>query len=429
MARHSRLDTSIRHGAGLKQISDLNDAWISTHDREVRLMVPAFDIANPEFSIVIPALNEKLTIGPFVDWCHEGLRRAGVRGEILIVDSSTDDTAQIAISKGARVLKTPRRGLGRAYIDALPFIRGKYVLMGDADCTYDFRDIEPFIEGFQNGHEFVMGSRFSGSIEAGSMPPHHRYFGTPLTTWVLNFLYASAFSDIHCGMRGITRAALQNMSLQSQSWEYASEMVLKSVRMNLRTTEVPVHFLKDREGRLSHHKRSGWLSPWAVGWTSLKTMFIYGTDYFLVRPGLLLLLAGLLLTLPLAPGPMTIGTWTLSLNWMLLGLTLSVLGLHGFFLGSLARIFFDYSGDATRRLLTLFSYTRSVAVSAAAGACGAVLTIPLVRECLHSRNALPIENFSSTHLAVAGLLFLVAGLMNFTFTLAIHAAAVFVRPK
>jgi glycosyltransferase involved in cell wall biosynthesis len=423
------MDTSKRHGAGVKQISDLNEARISTNDREVRLMVPAFDVANPEFSIVIPALDEVLTIGPFVEWCQEGLRRAGVRGEILIIDSSTDGTAQIAISKGARVLQTPRRGLGRAYIDALPFVRGKYVLMGDADCTYDFRDIGTFIESLRNGHEFVMGSRFRGSIEPGSMPPHHRYFGTPLTTWILNFLFASGFSDIHCGMRGITRGALENMSLQSQSWEYASEMVLKSVHMKLRTTEVPVHFLKDREGRLSHHKRSGWLSPWAVGWTSLKTMFIYGTDFFLVRPGLLLLGAGLLLTLPLALGPMTIGPMTLSLNWMLLGLTLSVLGLHGFYVGSLARIFFDYSGEATRRLLTVFSYTRSVALSAGASIAGAAMAVPLIRDYLHSGNPMTNEIRSSTYLAVAGLLLLVVGFMNFTFTLALHAAAAIVRRK
>jgi hypothetical protein len=124
--------------------------------------------------------------------------------------------------------------------------------MGDADCTYDFRNIEPFMESFRNGYEYVMGSRFRGVIEPGSMPLHHQYFGTPLTTWILNLLFASRFSDIHCGMRGITRAALLRMSLQSQSWEYASEMVLKSVRMNLPTAEVPVHFLKDREGRFSH---------------------------------------------------------------------------------------------------------------------------------------------------------------------------------
>ncbi len=224
-------------------------------DGELQLLVPAQDVADPELSIVIPALNEELTIAQFVDWCMEGLRQANVKGEILIIDSSTDSTPEIAVAKGARVLKAPKRGLGRAYIDALPYIRGRYVLMGDADCTYDFRILGPFMEKFHEGHEYVMGSRFRGYIEPGSMPPLHQYFGTPITTWLLNFLYSSHFSDIHCGMRGITRDALYRMDLQSQSWEYASEMVLKSVRMELRTAEVPVRFLKDQEGRFSHHKR------------------------------------------------------------------------------------------------------------------------------------------------------------------------------
>src|SRR5215470_5164688 len=258
-------------------------------DTDLLLLIPDNDVVDPELSIVIPALNEQLTIKLFVDWCHEGLRRANTRGEILIVDSSTDATADIALSRGARVLKSPKRGLGRAYIDALPFIRGRYVLMGDADCTYDFRDIEPFMERLRSGHEYVMGSRFRGYIEAGSMPPLHQYLGTPVTTWILNLLYSSRFSDIHCGMRGVTLAALRKMDLQSQSWEYASEMVLKSVRMQLRTTEVPVHFLKDQEGRFSHHKRAGWFSPWHAAWINLKAMFVYGADFFLFRPGLLLL--------------------------------------------------------------------------------------------------------------------------------------------
>ena len=234
-----------------KQVAELEPA-------DVELFVPHDDVADPEVSIVIPALNEELTIGRFVDWCRQGLREANVRGEIIIVDSSSDRTAEIALSRGARVLKTPKRGLGRAYIDALPFIRGEYVLMGDADCTYDFRELRSFMERFRSGYEYVMGSRFQGYIEPGSMPPLHRYLGTPVTTWILNFLYRSRFSDIHCGMRGITLDALRKMDLQSQSWEYASEMVLKSVRMELRTAEVPVRFLKDAQGRLSHHKRSGW---------------------------------------------------------------------------------------------------------------------------------------------------------------------------
>ena len=149
-----------------------------TANGDVRLLTPAQDVAEPELSIVIPALNEELTIGRFVDWCMEGLRRANVRGEVLIVDSSTDSTAKIAVGKGARVLKVPKRGLGRAYIDAIPYIRGEYVLMGDADCTYDFRNLQPFMQSFHSGHEYVMGSRFRGYIEPGfrrTRPPYRRH--------------------------------------------------------------------------------------------------------------------------------------------------------------------------------------------------------------------------------------------------------------
>ena len=224
---------------------------------------------------------------------NEGLEQAGIAGEILIVDSSADRTAEIALERGARVLKTPKRGLGRAYIDALPFVRGRYIVMGDADCTYDFRLLAPFVERFHDGYEFVMGSRWRGTIEPGSMPALHRYLGTPVTTWILNSVFGSRFSDIHCGMRGITRDALERMDLHSESWEYASEMTLKSVQMELRTTEVPVRFLKDREGRLSHHRRSGWLSPWKAAWINLRAMFVYGSGFFVFKPGLVLMILGL----------------------------------------------------------------------------------------------------------------------------------------
>ncbi len=396
-------------------------------DGEIKLLVPPGEVGVPELSIVIPALNEEITIGQFVDWCMEGLRRAEVCGEVLIVDSSTDATVDIALSKGARVLKVPKRGLGRAYTDALPFVRGRYVLMGDADCTYDFREIDSFMHSFRGGYEYVMGSRFRGYIEPGSMPPLHQYFGTPLTTWILNVLYASRFSDIHCGMRGITRDALARMDLQSQSWEYASEMVLKSVRMNLRTTEVPVRFLKDQEGRFSHHKRSGWFSPWHAAWINLKAMFIYGADFFLFRPGLALLVIGLLLTLPLTFGPVHVGTLNLSLHWMLFGLTVSVLGLHGFYVGSLARVLFDYSGAVTKQWLRMFSYTRSVLLSAGAVAAGLALGAPLVIYYLRAGLRLDEDIFPLDYTAVTGLLCVIAGFMNFTFTLALHAAAANVK--
>ena len=166
----------------------------------MELLVPSGDQQSesiPEISIVVPALNEQTTMGEFVDWCWVGLKAAGVSGEVIIVDS------------------------------------------------------------FHNGSEFVMGSRFRGYIEDGAMPRLHRYFGTPLTTWILNRIYRSPYSDIHCGMRGLTKEALLKIGLTSGGWEYASEMVLKAARLGLKISEVPVNFYKDREGRLSHHRRAG----------------------------------------------------------------------------------------------------------------------------------------------------------------------------
>lgn len=392
-------------------------------DPDVRLLVPEADVAEPELSIVIPALDEELTVGDFVDWCKQGLEAAGVVGEVLIVDSSSDRTSEIALAHGARVLKTPRRGLGRAYIDALPYVRGRYVLMGDADCTYDFRELAPFLEKLREGYEYVMGSRWRGSIEAGSMPFLHRYLGTPVTTWILNLLYGSSFSDIHCGMRAITRDALVRMRLESQSWEYASEMVLKSIRMGLRTTEVPVRFLKDREGRMSHHKRAGWTAPWKAAWINLRAMFVNGADFFVLKPGLVLLALGLLVTLPLSLGPITIGPVTFSLYWMLAGLTLTVVGLQFVYFGGLAQVLYDYTGKPSRRWLALFPYDRSVALSALAFVLGLAATIPLIVDYVRSGLELPDNPGTVHHLAVTGLLAMMVGFTTFAFTLILSAVA------
>jgi glycosyltransferase involved in cell wall biosynthesis len=403
-----------------KQI--VGEGVVLSSDPAVHLLVPADDVIDPEVSIVIPALNEETTVGDFVDWCMQGLSDAGVTGEVVIVDSGSDGTSDIALEHGARVLRTPRRGLGRAYIDALPFIRGQYVLMGDADCTYDFRKLTPFLEKFHEGNEFVMGSRWKGSIESGSMPPLHQYLGTPVTTWILNVVYGSHFSDIHCGMRGMTAGALRRMGLQSQSWEYASEMVLKSVHMRLRTAEVPVRFLKDREGRMSHHKRAGWWSPFQAAWINLRAMFVYGADFFALRPGLLLLAIGLVLTLPLSLGPFQIGPVHFSLYWMLLGMTLTLLGLQSFYMGCLAQVLHDYSGDARRRWLRIFPYTRTVLASAAVFGVGLILTGALAVDYLRSGLALSSSD-RVPYLGALGLLMLVASFMTFTFALLIHAAA------
>ncbi len=390
---------------------------------EVVLVVPQGDVADPQISIVIPALDEERVIGEFLDWCTEGIEKAGVTAEILIVDSSTDRTGEIALAKGARVLKAPRRGLGRAYRDALPFIRGEFVICGDADCTYDFREIAPFVERFREGYEFVMGSRFAGSIEAGAMPPLHRFFGTPLTTFILNLIYGTRFSDIHCGMRGLTLAALTEMNLRSQSWDYASEMIVKAVRMRLRTVEVPVRFYKDREGRLSHHKRTGWFSPWLAGWINLRAMLVHGADFFVMKPGVLLLILGLLITLPLSAGPLTIAGITFSLNTMLLGSMLSIVGLQGFFLGCMARSLTDPTGVARKRWLAVFAFTPTMVGAGALFAVGLGLAVNFLIAYVDAGYTVSAEILAANHMAVTGLLAIVLSFLSFVSTLLLHAIA------
>jgi glycosyltransferase involved in cell wall biosynthesis len=389
---------------------------------EAELLAPPEEVETDQvdLSIVIPALNEELTITEFVAWCKQGLAEAGVSGEIVIVDSSSDRTAELAVAAGARVLKVPKRGLGRAYIDALPHVRGRWLLMGDADCTYDFRRLGVFVDAFRDGYEFVMGSRWTGSIEEGSMPWLHQHLGTPVTTFILNRLYGSSFSDIHCGMRGITKDALERMDLQSQSWEYASEMVSKSVHMELRTTEVPVRFLKDREGRLSHHKRAGWVSPWQAAWINLKAMFVYGSDFFAFKPGIFLALVGLLLVVPVSFGDLDVGPLTLSLNWQFLGLALLIVGLQGFFLGCISQVLFDYTGRATGRWLAAFPYTRTTLIAFGLVMLGIALAVPLVVSYISNDFKLAAANSDQNHLAVTGLAVAICGAQLFVFTLLLH---------
>ncbi|PZR76842.1 MAG: glycosyl transferase family 2 [Chthoniobacterales bacterium] len=375
-------------------------------------------IGGEEVSIVVPALNEEITVGEFVDWCKEGLAAACVTGQILIIDSSTDQTADIALAHGGEVLRTPKRGLGRAYIDSIPYIRGQWVIMGDADLTYDFRELAPFVEQFRKGAEFIMGSRFRGSIEKGAMPGLHRYFGTPLTTWILNRIYHSRYSDIHCGMRGLTRAALERIDLKSQSWEYASEMVLKAARLRLATAEVPVKFYKDRAGRFSHHRRMGWLSPWIAGWLNLKVMLVYTPDSFLLKPGMVLTSIGAILASALAMGPITIGGFGFSLYWMLFGVTCVTLGYSSIQIGVLARVMHGLRAQSLRRLQQALTYDRGMVISAGCVLVGIVLLGTLVYHYLHSEFRL----YEISHPAIFGLLLIIVGFQTFCFTLLLEMA-------
>jgi glycosyltransferase involved in cell wall biosynthesis len=370
----------------------------------------------PEVSIVVPCLNEELTVGEFVDWCHEGLAAANVRGEVLIIDSSTDRSPIIAAEHGARVITVPKRGLGQAYIDAIAYVRGDIVIMGDCDLTYDFRELAGFVEAIRDGHDVVMGTRTRGVIEPGAMPALHRYFGSPATTMMFNLIYGTRFSDIHCGMRAISLSALKRMELESPGWEYASEMILKARRLAMHTTEVPVRFWKDREGRESHLKRGGWRTPWIAGWDSLRVMFLYAPDFFLLRPGAVLLAAGLGLSAALTPGPFSALGIGFNLHWMLLAIVVATVGYSAVQLALLARVFYDFDKRTTDRILNLVTYNRGVAASGLLILVGLVPNLQLLIRWLSHSFHLPAIQYSS----VSGLLLLILGFQTFGFTLLLH---------
>ena len=399
-------------------LNDMKSGTATSGSGVEHLKLEGTTLGNVELSIVIPAMNEEVTVGEFIEWCKEGLRRAGVVGQILIVDSSTDNTAKIVLEHGGEVLRTPKRGVGRAYIDAIPYIRGKWILMGDADLTYDFRELAPFVEEFRKGAEFVMGSRFRGNIEKGAMPRLHRYFGTPLTNWILNRIYHSNYSEIHCGIRGVTLGALEKINIRSESWEYASEMVLKAARLKLATAEVPIKFYKDREGRVSHHRRVGWLSPWIAGWENLKVMLVYAADSFLLKPGIILMTVGILFSLALSAGPVRIGNIGFSLYWMLFGVTCTTLGYSSIQIGILARVMHGLRPRFVGSVQRVVTYDRGMLVSAGFIVVGLILLGSLVYHYLKLGLTLKVIS----HPAILGLLLVILGFQTFCFTLLMEMA-------
>ena len=392
-----------------------DEVWLETPDGELE--------EKPQLSLVVPAMNEEVTIGEFIDWCNEGLARSGLKGEILIIDSSTDRTPAIALAKGARVLHSPKRGLGRAYIDAIPFIRGDFIIMGDADCTYDFRELAPFAAKFREGFEFIMGSRMIGTIEPGAMPDLHRYFGNPLTTWILNFVYGTKFSDIHCGMRGITKSGLKQIGLTSQGWEYASEMIVKASQFGLRISEVPINFYKDRAGRISHVKRSGWLTPWRAGWHTVKIILVYGFQHVAQPLSVAFMLFGLPILLCLSLGPVKILGLTFTLHTEIFASTLLLLGLVLYGISVLSACINDRKGSQLRQLSRRFHFTRAMAISAALFGVGFLVCASFLLQYISRGFTLADTPAWIGHLSVAGLTAMVVAALLASFAILLHALA------
>jgi glycosyltransferase involved in cell wall biosynthesis len=283
-----------------------------------------------DVSVVMPCLNEERTIGACITKAKEAFQRLGLRGEVIVCDNgSTDRSVEIATALGARVVHEQRRGYGSAYLRAIAEARAEYIVMGDSDDTYDFRDLAPFITPLREGSDLVMGSRFAGKIMPGAMTFSHRYIGNPVLSGILKAFYGVNITDAHCGMRSFTKSAYQKMELQSTGMEFASEMVVNAGRAKLKIAEVPVTYYP----RLGESK----LETWRDGWRHLRFMLLYSPTHLFLLPGLFLLIPGLLLLLAELPGPFYVGGRGFYLHFMILGSMLTILGYQVLSLGMYAK--------------------------------------------------------------------------------------------
>jgi glycosyltransferase involved in cell wall biosynthesis len=276
----------------------------------------------PLVSLVIPTMNEAETIGECIRQANAVFEEMGLDGEILVVDSSTDDTSRIAKSFGANVVVPEKLGYGNAYIYGLKRARGKYIVLMDGDMTYDPREMKMFISSLRSGNlDMVMGTRLRGEIKPGAMSSLHRYVGNPFLTWTLNKLFATKISDAHCGMRAITREALDRLNLRTGGMEFASEMVIEAARKKLRIAEVPITYYP-RKGKSK-------LNSLSDGWRHLRFMMLYRPVPFLMGPGIVALVIGLALAVGVSLHEQTrMHTLILGSLLLLIGYQMLIAGLY-----------------------------------------------------------------------------------------------------
>ncbi|HME58909.1 MAG TPA: glycosyltransferase family 2 protein [Terracidiphilus sp.] len=251
-----------------------------------------------ELSIVMPCLNEAETLASCIRKAQSYLRRSGISGEIVIGDNgSTDGSQEIAAKLGARVIHIPIRGYGAALYGAVTAAHGRYCIMGDSDDSYDFENLDAFVEKLRAGYDVVMGNRFQGGIQPGAMPWKNRYIGNPILSTIGKLFFRAGVGDFHCGLRGFTKSAFQKMDLRTTGMEFASEMVIKAKLMGLKMTEAPTVLRPDGRSRPPH------LLPYRDGWRHLRFMLLHSPRWLFLYPGSILILLGLAGCAWLLPGP------------------------------------------------------------------------------------------------------------------------------
>jgi glycosyltransferase involved in cell wall biosynthesis len=297
----------------------------------------------PLVSAVIPCLNEECTLALCISKAADSFRRMGIVGEVVVADNgSTDRSAQIATTMGARVVLVERKGYGAALRRGVMEARGSIIVMGDADDSYDWSAIEPFVRKVQEGYDLVMGNRFKGGIRPGAMPALHRYLGNPVLSTVARIAFRVPIRDFHCGMRAFSREAFIRMQPQTPGMEFATEMIANAAYQGLRICEIPTTLHPDKRDRAPH------LRSFRDGWRHLRFIIMYAPDYLYFAPGLVMLGVGLALLALLAAGPLTIGGVYMGIHFVALGAMLALIGFNVINLGVFAKAMLTRRYDGMR---------------------------------------------------------------------------------
>ena len=292
-----------------------------------------------ELTVVLPCLNEAETLAVCIRKAKASIAGLGIDGEVVIADNgSTDGSQDIARAEGARVVDVPIRGYGAALTAGIADAKGEFVIMGDADDSYDLSNLGPFVEALRGGADLVMGNRFAGGIEPGAMPALHRYLGNPVLTAIGRFLFRSPVKDFHCGLRGFRRQAILELDLRTTGMEFASEMVVKATLNKLNIVEVPTTLSPDGRSRAPH------LRTWRDGWRHLRFLLLYSPRWLFLYPGMILFLVGLVLGGVLLAGPIQIGEHALDVSALVYAMAAVLIGFQAILFAAFSRAFVANEG-------------------------------------------------------------------------------------
>src|ERR1700733_7362964 len=318
----------------------------------------------------MPCLNEAETVATCVRKAIGFLASSGISGEVLVADNgSTDGSQALATEAGARVVPVSDKGYGNALMGGIMAAQGKYIIMGDADDSYDFTNLMPFVAELRQGADLVMGNRFAGGIAPGAMPPLHRYLGNPVLSFIGRLFFRSKIGDFHCGLRGFNRDSVLALNLQATGMEFASELVVKAALYGQRVTEVPTTLSKD--GR-SHSPQ---LHPWRDGWRHLRFLLLFSPRWLFFLPGLVLLIAGLAIGAIVTPHPFHVGSVTFDVDTLVAASAMVVIGFQSVLFWLFTQVYAGAEGflpeePKVQRLLGKLSLERGLILGAAIGLAG-----------------------------------------------------------